>query len=154
MIHLLVVLTMWISHEQRFLQTDTLRDFIDVYFFILPLLLIGLFFKNLRNFNFFIIWLTIGLIQLLTYPELHDLTGFQFYRGSAFDGLRSLLPTLLVFQLLRIVFIRTHNQELIISIRLFRMTMWEEEENRNMTWLEVGFSLTIALTAVFSNVYE
>jgi len=150
-IHLLAVLTMWISHEQRFIQTETLRDFVDVYFFVLPLLLVGLFFRNLRNFNFFIIWLTIGLIQLFTYPELLDLTGFQFSRGSAFDGLKSLLPTLLVFQLLRIIFIRTHNKELIISIRRFRMTMWEEEENRNMTWLEVGFSLTILATAIIFN---
>lgn len=42
---------------------------------------------------------------------------------------------------------------MIISIRQFRMSMWEEEENRNITWLEVLFSITIALTAVLSNVY-
>jgi hypothetical protein len=153
-VHFLLVLTMWVSFEQRLIPADNLKDFISGYFFLLPLTLVGLFFRNLRNFNFFIIWLTIASIQFIIFPELHDLRGYQFYRGSAFTSLRTLLPTLIVFQLLRIIFIKTHNMEMIISIRQYRMSRWEDEENRNMTWLEVAFSITIALTAVFSNVYE
>ncbi|MEP2772688.1 MAG: hypothetical protein ABJH05_11095 [Fulvivirga sp.] len=151
--HLLAVLTIWISYKHRLVPPESLKDFISGYFFILPIVLVGLFFRNLRNINFYGIWVMIAFFQPLIYPELHDLSGFQFYRGSAFTPLRSLLPTLLVYQLFRIIFIKTHNMEMIISIRQFRMSMWEEEEKRNMTWLEVLFSITIALTAVLSNVY-
>jgi hypothetical protein len=58
---------------------------------------------------------------------------------------------MVMFQILRIIFIKTNNKEMIISIRKFRMTRWEEEDNRNMTWLEVGFSLTLFATVIATN---
>lgn len=153
-IHILASVGMWISYEQHLLPIDTLKDVVNMYFFMIPMLLVGIFFRNLRNFNFYVIWVFIGIAQLVVYPELIRMSEFEFFRGSAFSGLRALLPTVLMFQLLRIVFIKTHNMEMIISIRQYRMSRWEEEENRNMTWLEVAFSITILLTVIFSNLYE
>ena len=153
-VHVLASVGMWISYKQHLLPVDTLKDVVNMYLFMMPMLLIGIFFRNLRNFNFYIIWVLIGIAQLIVYPELIGMSEFEFFRGSAFSGLRALLPTVLMFQLLRIVFIKTHNMEMIISIRQYRMSRWEEEENRNMTWLEVAFSITLLLTAIFSNVYE
>lgn len=153
-VHVLASVGMWVSYEQHLLQIDTLKDVVNMYFFMMPMLLVGIFFRNLRNFNFYIIWVFIGITQLMIYPDLIGMSEFEFFRGSAFSGLRTLLPTVLMFQFLRIVFIKTHNMEMIISIGQHRMSRWEEEENRNMTWLEVAFSITLLLTAVFTNVIE
>ncbi len=151
--HLFIVFGIWLSYQQSLFSIENLKDFINVYFLLLPLIILGLFFRKLRNFNFYIIWVIIGIAQILVYPEVNDLNEFQFYRGSSFSALISLLPTLIIFQILRIIFIRTHNMEMIISIRYYRMTMWEEEENRKMTWLEVAFSMLLFFTIVFSNIY-
>lgn len=143
---------MWLLYNQNIIKIQTLKDIVNMYLFVMPMLLVGLFFRNLRNFNFYFIWLIIGIIQVLWYPKLVGISDFQFVNGSAFSGLISLLPTIIMYQLLRVIFIKTHNMEMIISIRQHRMSRWEEEENRNMTWLEVGFSVTLLLTAVFSSV--
>lgn len=153
-IHLLVVLIMWIAHQKHLLSTNALKDLISGYFFILPLALVGLFFRSLRNFNIYLIWLFIAVVQLLVYPTLHELPGYQYYRGSAFTPLRSLLPTLIAYQLLRIIFIKIYNMDMIISINRFRGSRWEDQENRNITWLEVVFSVSLALIAIFSNIYD
>lgn len=79
-----------------------------------------------------------------------DNPDFMFTRKTSFEGLLALLPTLIMFQLLRQIFLSLKGQEMIISIRHYRMTMYEEEDRRNMTWLDVAFSIILMATAVFS----
>jgi uncharacterized membrane protein len=93
----------------------------------------------------------IGLIQLIIYNSVKDYPDFQFPIGKAFSGLKALLPTLLVFQIFRLVFYSLRGQEMILTMWQGRMTMWEKEENRKMTWIEVVFSLLLMGAIILFN---
>ena len=149
-LHCFTGLFFWASYKTRAIPIDTLKEIISSYNFLLPIVLIGLFFRKLRNVKFYLIWLVIGLVQLIIYQLAVDNPDFTFPRGTAFDGLVALLPTLIMFQLMRQIFYSIKRKEMIISIRQFRMTFYEEEDKRNMTWTEVLFSILLMLTAIFS----
>lgn len=148
--YFVIALEIWLVNEWHIISYEQLKSFTHFYFLAIPFVLIGMMYSNLRNIYFFMTWVGIGLGQLLIYPKLTGLTQFQYLIGNAFSGMQALLPTLLMFQVLRILFISTHNKELIVTLRKFRMSMWEEEEKRYMTWIEVGYSLIIYATIIFS----
>ncbi len=148
-IHLLVGLIFWMIYNVDLISGINLKMWISAYYFLVPFALVGLFYRNLRNFKYYLIWIVIGLIQLLIYNLIKDNPDFQFPRSTAFSGLKTLLPTLLMFQIFRLVFFSLRGQEMIITMRQGRMTMWEEEEKRNMTLIEVVFSMLLAVTIIF-----
>ena len=148
--HPIIGLLTCYTYQQGLMEKGILKDFTWGYLFILPLMLIGLFFRKLRNMKFYLVWLTISIIQVFIYPLVKDNPDFTFPRGTSFDGLVALLPTLIMFQLFRQIFFSIKGQEMIVSIRHFRMTMYEEEDGRNMTWIEVAFSILLIFTAIFS----
>lgn len=94
----------WYTYQQEPYGHGTLKGFTSGYVFALSLLLVGLFFEKLRNIKLYLVWLTIGIIQVWIYPLVRDNPDFTFPRGTSFDGLVALLPTLVMFQLLRQVF--------------------------------------------------
>lgn len=151
-IHLLVGLIFWTIYNLDWTSGTNIKQWISGYYFLMPFALVGLFFRNLRNFKFYLIWIVVGLIQLLIYISVKDNADFQFARGTAFSGLKALLPTLLVFQVFRLSFFSLRGQEMIVTMRKERMTMWEDEEKRNMTWIEVVFSLILMGTIILFNV--
>ncbi len=148
-IHLLVGLIFWMIYYGDLISGTNLKMWISGYYFLVPFALVGIFFRNLRNFKYYLIWIVIGLIQLLIYNLIKDHPDFQFPRSTAFSGLKTLLPTLLMFQIFRLVFFSLRGQEMIITMRQGRMTMWEDEEKRNMTLIEVVFSMLLAVTIIF-----
>jgi hypothetical protein len=127
---------------------SAIKEWINGYYFLMPFALIGLFFRNLRRLKFYLVWVIIGMIQLPIYYSLKDNQDFQFFRGNAFSGLKALLPALIVFQILRLTFFNLRGQEMIVTMSKGRMTMWEEEEKRNMTLIEVVFSLILMGTII------
>jgi len=147
-IHLLVGLIFWTTYNLDWTSGTNIKQWVSGYYFLVPFALVGLFFRNLRNFKFYLIWIAIGLIQLIVYYAVKDNPDFQFQRGTAFSGLKALLPTLLVFQVFRLIFFSLRGQEMIVTMRKGRMTMSEEEERRNMTWIEVVFSLLLMATII------
>lgn len=147
-VHCLICLFFWTSYRFDLIPVSAIKIWTNGYFFILPLILIGLLFRNLRNVKYFIVWTIIGLIQLLVYFVIKDNPDFLFPRGTGLSGLKSLLPVLIIFQILRQISLKVYNREMIISIRHFRMTMYEEEDNRDMTWIEVLFSLILLASAI------
>ena len=151
--HPIIGLLIWHSYHQDFFDKETLKDFSNVYLFLLPLLLVGLFFRKLRNIQFYLAWLLISIVHLLIYPMVYENPDFAFQRGTSFDGLVALLPTLIIFQLFRQIFFSLKEQEMIISVRQYRMTMYEEEDRRKMTWIEVIFSILLMLTATLSGIF-
>lgn len=151
--HPTIGLLIWYSYQQDLFDKETLKDFTNIYLFLLPLLLVGLFFRKLRNIQFYLAWLLISIAHLFIYPMVYENPDFTFPRGNSFDGLVALLPTLVVFQFFRQIFYSIKGQEIIISTRHFRMTMYEEEDRRNMTWIEVIFSILLMLTATLSGVF-
>lgn len=149
-IHLFIGLLIWFTYQYHLIEVELIKNFTSSYLFLLPFLLIGLFFRKLRKIRFYFIWLTISIIQIIIYSKLKDNPDFVFPRGSSFDGLIGLLPTLIMFQLLRQIFYLIEGKEMIISVRQYRMTMYEEDDGRNMTWLDISFSLILGLTSVLS----
>ena len=148
--HPIIGVLIWYTYQQGLMSKETLKDFTSGYMFLLPLLLVGLFFRKLRNIKFYLVWLAISIIQVFIHPLVKDNPDFTLPRGTSFDGLMALLPTLIMFQLFRQLFFSLKGQEMIISIRHYRMTMYEEEDRRNMTWIEVVFSILLMLTAILS----
>lgn len=151
-VHLLVSLVFWTTYKFDLLSTEDLKGLISGYYFLVPFAIVGLFFRNLRGLTFFLPWLAISIGQLIVYFMVDGLTEFFYARGTAFSGLKALLPTLVLFQLLRMILLKTKGRELIVTMRTGRFTMWEEEDNRNMTWIEVAFSLLLLGTIVTFNV--
>jgi hypothetical protein len=151
-VHVLVSLAFWTIYKFDLIPTQDLKGWISGYYFLVPFALVGLFFRNLRSFKFYLTWLTISIGQLLVYFMVDGLTEFSYPRGTAFSGLKALLPTLVLFQLFRMIVLRTQGRELIITMRRGRFTMWEEEDNRKMTWIEVVFSLLLMGIIVTFNV--
>lgn len=147
-IHLLICLFLWTIYEYGLIEIGKVKALTNFYFFMIPLLLIGLLFRNLRNTRFYIIWTIVGLIQLFIYFLVKDNPEFYFPRGTAFDGLKALLPVLIMFQILRQISLKVYKREMIISIRHYRMSWYEEEEKRNMTLIEVLFSLILFGTSI------
>lgn len=150
--HPIIGLLIWYTYQQNILDKETLKEFTSGYLFLLPLILVALLFRRLRNIKFYLVWLTISISHVFIYPLVRDNQDFTLHRGSSFDGLVALLPTLILFQIFRQIFYSIKGQEMIISIRHFRMTMYEEEDRRNMTWIEVLFSMLLAMTAVLSGI--
>src|SRR5688572_7275333 len=132
-VHVLVSLTFWTIYKFDLIPTKNLKGWISGYYFFVPFAVVGLFFRNLRSFKFYLIWLTISIGQLTVYFMVDGLTEFFYPRGTAFSGLKALFPTLVLFQLFRMILLKTQGRELIITMRRGRFTMWEEEDNRNMT---------------------
>jgi Na+/proline symporter len=151
--HLTIGLLIWVTYQQELIDKEIIKSFASGYIFLAPLILIGLFFRKLRKIGFYLIWVSIALLQILIYLYVKDNSDFFFKRGTAFDGLIALLPTLILFQIFRQIFYSFKGQEMIISIRHYRMTWYEKEDRRNMTWLEVVFSILLMLTATLSSVF-
>jgi hypothetical protein len=139
-VHILISLVFWTICKFDLMPAEDLKGWIRGYYFFVPFAIVGLFFRNLRGLKFYLTWLIISIGQLVVYFIVDGLTEFFYARGTAFSGLKALLPTLILFQLLRMILLRTQGRELIVTMRTGRFTMWEEEENRNMTWIEVAFS--------------
>ena len=151
-VHVLVSLTFWAIYKLDLIPTENLKGWINVYYFLVPFAVVGLFFRNLRSFKFYLTWILISVGQLVIYFMVDGLTEFFYQRGTAFSGLKALLPTLIIFQLFRIFLLKTQGRELIVTMRIGRFTMWEEDDNRNMTWIEVAFSLILFGTIITFNV--
>lgn len=148
--HLVVGLMIWCAHQYRLLDGKYLRDFSNAYIFLGPLVLVGLFFRRLRKIRFWFIWVLISILQLWIYSVVKDHPDFDFLNGNAFDSLVALFPTLLVYQVLRLIYYSVMGREMIVSLRQNRWSMYEEEEGRNMNWMDVLFSMVLGATSVFS----
>jgi hypothetical protein len=149
--HSVICLLLWICYNFQLVSLKIIKSCIFDYFLILPFILIFLLFRNLRNIKFYFFWFIFGLLQLLVYYNAKDNTDFFFARGTGLVSLKILLPVLIMFQILRQISLIVYKQEMILSLRHFRMSFYEEEENRNMTWMEVLFSLILYATAIIFN---
>lgn len=150
--HLTIGLLIWCTHQYNLIDKKNLKEFSNIYIFLTPFLLVGLFFRKLRKIRFWSIWLTISIIQLFIYPLVKNNPDFDFPRGTAFDSLVSLFPTLIIYQILRLIYYSIKEEEMIISLRQYRWTMFEKEDRRNMNWLDIAFSIILGLTSILSGI--
>ena len=149
--HLLISLIFFVSYKEKFLPIDQLKNWIFGYYFGVPIILLGAFFRSLRQVKYFILWIIIGAIQLFMYFILKDNPEFFFFRGTSFDGLKALLPVLILFQIFRLNFKKKYKLELIISIRHHRFSLYEGEERRNILMIEVVYSILLLAAIIIFN---
>jgi hypothetical protein len=147
-IYLLLSLLLYLGYTFDVPQDINWLKWMLFYTIAVPFMIIGAQYRNLRNPKYYLIWVAFAILQMLFYQLIKDVPELNFERGSALTGLRSLLPALIVFQLFRVYLLRRNGRDLIISLRKGRMTRWEPEENRNMSNIEIAFSMLIALTIV------
>jgi len=152
-LHILISLFFVFSYKENWIPIDQLKNWVSGYYFILPLVLIGVFFRPLRKMNFYLVWVILGIVQLYIYFIVKDNPDFYFQnRGTSFDGLRSLLPVMILFQIFRQNLKKKYKLEMIISIRKHRMSWYEEEEHRNMLMIEVVYSILLSFATVLFGV--
>jgi len=60
-IHLFVGLAFWTIYNLDLTSGTNIKYWVFVYYFLVPLALVGLFFRNLRNFKLYLIWIVIGI---------------------------------------------------------------------------------------------
>ncbi len=146
--HLLICTFLWTSYTFEIIQIQNIKQWTNIYFFALPLFMVGLQFRNLRNLNYYLIWTIIGIIQLIVFIIEKDNPDFYFINGTGLDGLKALLPVLTLFQVFRQISLKWFKREMILSLQQYRMTWYEDEEKRNMTWTEVLFSISLFGTSI------
>jgi len=147
-IHVIICTFLWTVYSFKLFEIEQIKMWTNMYFFILPLFMVGFQFRNLRNNNYYLIWTFIGILQLWVYSVEKDNVDFYFVNGSGIDGLKALLPVLVLFQIFRQISLKIYKREIIISLQQYRMTWYEEEEKRNMTWIEVLFSILLFGTSI------
>ena len=140
-IYLLGSLFLYLSYHYALFSVDKVKLWIYLSYFFVQFALFGLFFRKLRNDKLYLCWCFFGLLQLLVFFLLKDNSVFFNRGGSDLNSLRGLLPSLIVYQILRKIYYKIYKQELIISMSMGRMSFFEEEDNRNMNFLDVAFSL-------------
>lgn len=149
LLHLLISLFFWVSYKEKLMPIDQLKSWVSGYYFGLPMLLIGIFFRHLRKTYFFLIWIVIGIVHLYLFFIVRDNQDFFYYRGTGFDGLKSLLPVLILFQIFRQNLKKKYKLELIISMRKYRNSWYEDDEHRNLLMIEVVYSIILTAATVF-----
>jgi hypothetical protein len=147
-IHVLICLTLWFSYTYELFCIDFIKKTTNGYFFVLPIILLGVFYRNLRNLKYYVFWTIIGIIQVIVYFIARDNPDFLFPRMTGLNSLKALLPVLIIFQILRQMSLKVYKREIIISLH-HRISMYEEEEKRKMTWMEVLFSLILLASSIF-----
>lgn len=74
-------------------------------------------YKALRNFNYFLIWIVIGVAHLALYFDIESDQGLAFVNGHAATGLRNTIILLGLFQLLRYASLKIQHVELVCPSR-------------------------------------
>lgn len=85
-------------------------------------------YRALRNFNYFLIWIVIGILHLCVYLSIKDSAELAFVNGHAALGLRSTLISLLLFQFLRFISLKIQNKELVVPARSSRTDLLDERK--------------------------
>jgi hypothetical protein len=149
LIHIFICFFLWFSYNNSLFPIDTVKKYIGGYFFILPITVIALLFRRLRNIKYFLIWLIVGLLQMIAYYILKDNPEFFHPIVSPITGLRSLFPVLLLFQILRQISFRLYNKDLIISFSAGRTSIYEEEDNCDMNGLDFISTFILPMISIY-----
>ncbi|MFH6957459.1 hypothetical protein ACHRV1_08635 [Flavobacterium aquidurense] len=101
-------------------------------------------YRELRNFNYFLIWIVIAIIQFCIYLAIKDSPELALVNGNAALGLRSTIITLLLFQFLRFLSLQIQHKELVAPARSSKTDLLDE---RKITIFDViCFIIFVAVT--------
>lgn len=140
-IHVLICIFFWKAYSNQFIDKEKLKTGTMFYFFMTTFLLMAGYYRQLRNYKVYILWLIVGIGQYIVYVATKDNPDFMMFRGSSLTPMRALLFMLLTLQLFRQLYMLLTPWDLIITYR--RFTCHDTEDNRKMIWLDVVFSIII-----------
>ncbi len=147
-IHILICIFFWKAYSNDLIEKETLKTWTMFYFFITTFLLMVAYYRQLRNYKVYILWLLVGIGQFIVYMVTKDNPDFMMFRGSSLTPLRALLIMLVTLQLFRQFYMLLTPWELIITYR--RFTWHDTDDNRKMIWLDVVFSIIIYAVTILS----
>ncbi len=104
------------------------RTLLLFYTLMTQLLLYLLNYVSLRNLTVFVIWVVFSFGHLYLYYQLKDNPSLQNFRGHAATGLRTTIISLILFQLLRIISLKTQKEELVAPNKGGRTDIYEGRE--------------------------
>jgi len=112
------------------------------------LLLYLLNYVSLRNLSAFLIWVMFSFGHLCLYYQLKDNPGLQNFRGHAATGLRNTIICLFLFQLLRLISIRTQRKELVAPNKGGRTDIYD---GRKITIVDYVLFIVYLSTTIYLN---
>jgi hypothetical protein len=131
LLHLLVSIAFSISPLLFPGHYAAINYYASLYWFFFPYILMAGFYRQLRNALYFGVFLLVAVVQVIYWLTLNP---------SAM-ALPSLLAMLIAFQISRILSLLIFKEEVIIPYR--RISWWDEEDNRNVRWHDIMFSILI-----------
>ena len=145
-VHILVSLLLWITYKYEIIPLETVSKAALFYFWMVPGLLLTCYYRQLRSYKVYLLWLITGIIQLVVYFIAKDYPDFQKVNDNNLASLKTLLVMLLSFQFFRQLFKLLTPWELIITIK--RFSSYDLDDKRKLIWLDYLFSLIIAACIV------
>lgn len=102
-----------------FMNKTKQQDILFLYGLGTQLFLYSFQYRALRNFNYFLIWVIIGVIHFCAFLFLKNSPEYLFDQShlDAVNVLRSTLISLLLFQILRFLSLQIQNKELIMPAK-------------------------------------
>lgn len=147
-IHILICVFFWQAYKNDLIIKGILKAEMMYYFFITPFLLLFGYYRQLRNFKVYILWLIVGIGQFIFYRFTNNNPDFRVFFGANLTSFIALLSMLITFQFLRQLYMFLSHKELIITFGKF--SWFDKHDKRKMTWLDVLFSFIIILVTTLS----
>lgn len=98
----------------KFVESDDYKfAFTAAYIYLTHLALNGVFYKSLRNMSVFVAWNAIGLLHLGIYFYLIEDINLRVLIGPMLEPFKNTNLLLFVFQILRIVSLKTQGKEMV-----------------------------------------
>ncbi len=98
----------------KFVETDDYKfAFTTAYIYLTHLALNGVFYKSLRNMSVFTAWTAIGLLHLGIYFYFIEDINLRLLIGPVLEPFKNTNLLLFVFQILRIVSLKTQGKEMV-----------------------------------------
>ncbi len=90
-------------------------------------------YKSLRKFNVWIVWIGFSLVHIYFYQDFGANTEFKRPNGSVTNGLQFTWVALILFQLLRLISIKTQDADLVAPAGPSRFDLWD---NRRTNFID------------------
>lgn len=135
----------WLVYKYSFLPQDQINGIMAITF-IGPISLFLMYYKRFRIMSVTLLWLCIGILQLISVYQLKDNPDFKAVNGTYADNYMNLLLMVVLITLFRIISLVTTRQEFVVA------AWFSPKDNRKLNVLDyilsfIGFlTLTIGVT--------
>lgn len=141
-VYILLSLILWLYCSNN---NNNLKEVLFSYTFGTQFFLYCFQYKALRNFNYFLIWLVIGIIHYCIFLNIREYPILAFVNEHASWGLRNTVISLFLFQFLRFLSLKIQNKELVSPARNSRYDLWDD---RRVTIVDIASFLFFVIVTI------